>query len=100
MKLHRALISLLIPLLLFAQQAAYGHAISHLGKQPPPQERLVHSKLCDKCVGFEKLSHAATFHAHSQLDLGGSYWQPAASTYSFQPRFIAAFNSRGPPAFL
>jgi hypothetical protein len=100
MKLHRALITLLIPLLLFAQQAAYAHAISHLGKQPPPQERLAHSKLCDKCVGFEKLAHAATFHAHSQLALSRSYSQPLASTYRFQPRFFAAFNSRGPPAFL
>lgn len=97
---HRFLNLVLVALLLCAQQAAFSHAISHLGKEPPPQERLAHTKLCDKCVGFEKLSHAATFHAHSQLGLSGTYSQPVAPTYSFHPRFIAVFNSRGPPAFL
>lgn len=100
-KMPRKILNLaLVALLLCAQQAAYSHAISHLGKEPPPQERLAHSKLCGKCVGFEKLAHSAPVHTHSQPDLGISYSQPLAPTYRFQLRFIAAFNSRGPPALL
>jgi hypothetical protein len=82
MKLHRALTSLLILLLLFAQQAAYAHAISHLGKEAPAKEQLAHSKLCDKCVSFEKIS--GVLHVD----------------YVFSPRTVAAFHSRAPPFFL
>ncbi len=59
MKLYRVLAGLLILLLLFAQQAAYAHAVSHLGKEAPAKDQLAHLKLCDKCVSFEKISGVA-----------------------------------------
>src|SRR5207342_943775 len=76
MKLHRALTSLLILLLLFAQQAAFAHAISHLVKEPPAKEQLAHSKLCDKCVSFEKISGVAPAGVPVQFSLVLFFAQP------------------------
>jgi hypothetical protein len=100
MKLHRALTSLLILLLLFAQQAAYAHAISHLGKQAPAKERLADSKLCDQCVSFEKISGVAPASIPALLALELLFAQPLHVDYAFSPRTVAAFHSRAPPFFL
>jgi hypothetical protein len=100
MKLHRVLTSLLILLLLFAQQAAYAHAISHLGKEAPANERLAHSKLCDKCVGFEKISGVAPTSLPTLVSLDILFAQPLQADYTFCPRSVAAFHSRAPPFFL
>jgi len=100
MKLHRILSSLLILLLLFAQQAAYAHAISHLGKEPPAKEQLGHSKLCDKCVSFEKISGVAPACVPVLVSLGLVFAQPTQADYAFSPRTLAAFHSRAPPIFL
>ncbi len=100
MKLHRVLNGLLILLLLFAQQAAYAHAISHLGKEPPAKEQLAHSKLCDKCVSFEKISGIAPASVPVFISLDLIFAQPLHSDYVFSPRAVAAFHSRAPPFFL
>ena len=97
MKLHRALNSLLILLLLFAQQAAFAHAISHLGKEPPAKEQLAHSKLCDKCVSFEKISGVAPASVPALVSLDLVFAQPPHVDYVFSPRTVAAFHSRAPP---
>lgn len=100
MKLHRVLNSLLILLLLFAQQAAYAHAISHLGKEPPAKEQLAHSKLCDKCVSFEKISGVAPASVPVLVSLDLVFAQPLRVDYVFGPPTVAAFRSRAPPVFL
>jgi len=100
MKLHRALTSLLILLLLFAQQAAYAHAITHLGKEAPAKERLADSKLCDKCVSFEKISGVAPASVPAILALEFVFAQPLPADYIFSPRTVAVFHSRAPPVFL
>jgi hypothetical protein len=100
MKLHRALTSLLIPLLLFAQQAAYAHAITHLGKEPPANEQLPHSKLCDKCVSFEKIAGVAPATVPVLLALEAAFEQPLDADYAFGPRTVSVFHSRAPPYFL
>ena len=100
MKLHRVLTSLLIVLLLFAQQAAYAHAISHLGKEPPAKEQLAHSKLCDKCVSFEKISGMAPASVAALVSLPLLFAQPAQADYVFSPRTVAAFHGRAPPFLL
>ena len=100
MKLHRVLTSVLILLLLFAQQAAYAHAISHLGKEAPAKEQLAHSKLCDKCVGFEKISGVAPASVPALLSLDLLFAQPRQVDYGFSPSRVAAFHSRAPPFFL
>ena len=100
MKLHRVLNGLLILLLLFAQQAAYAHAISHLGKEPPAKERLAHSKVCDKCVSFEKISGVAPASVPALVSLELLFAQTLHVDYGFSPRTVAAFHSRAPPVFL
>src|ERR1700704_1345410 len=93
MKLHRILNSLLVVLLLFAQQAAYAHAISHLGKEPS-KEQLAHSKLCDKCVGFEKISGVAPAALPAVLSLELIFARPLRADYGFSPRTVTSFHSR------
>jgi hypothetical protein len=100
MKRHRFLNGLLILLLLFAQQAGYAHAVSHLGKEPPAQERLAHSKLCDKCVSFEKVSGIAPASVPILVSRDVSFVRPLPARYSFLPHTVAAFHSRAPPEIL
>jgi hypothetical protein len=100
MKLHRALIKALILLLLFAQQAAFAHAISHIGKQPPANEQLAHSKLCDKCVSFEKISGVAPTSPPPLLALQLVFTPPSQASRAFTPRTVVVFQGRGPPVFL
>jgi hypothetical protein len=100
MKLRRALISLLTLLLLYAQQAAYAHVVSHAGKEPPAKEQLAHAKLCGKCVSFEKLSHAVPSSKTAPLPLQVVFAQPVVAEYFFRPHTIAAFRSRAPPVLL
>ena len=97
MRLPRTLISLLILLVLCAQQAAYAHAISHLGKQAPAKEQLAHSKLCDQCVGFEKISGVAPTSVSVLVSLELVFAPLLAVDYVFSPRPVAAFHSRAPP---
>ena len=100
MKLHRVLFGLLILLLLVAQQGAYAHALSHLGKDAPAKEQLAHSKLCDKCVSFEKISGIAPTDVAVPVCLDLLFKQPLQVAYVFRPRTVALFHSRAPPFFL
>ncbi len=100
MKPQKFLLSLLTFLLLFAQQAAYGHAVSHLGKVPAPKEQLGHSQLCGKCVSFEKLSFAAPASVAPLLTLSFVFAQPPETGHFFRPVTVVAFNSRAPPVLL
>ncbi len=97
MKLQRLLFCLLTGLLLFAQQAAHVHAISHLGKTPPPKEQLGHDKLCGKCVSFEKLSAAAPGGLPVSPAASLVFEQPDPDVSIFRPVAVAAFHSRAPP---
>lgn len=99
MKLQRFLLCLLATLLLFAQQAGHAHAISHLGKQPPPKEQLGHDQLCGKCVSFEKLSAAAPVSHAASPAVALVFAAPDADARTFRPVAVAAFHSRAPPAF-
>ena len=100
MKPHRIINSLLVLLLLFAQQAAYAHAISHLGNDPPAKEQLAHSKLCDKCVSFEKIAGVTPATVPPLLSLELIFARPLRADYCFSPRALAPFHSRAPPIFL
>lgn len=100
MILRRAHFVLLTLLLLFAQQAALGHAVSHIGKQPPSKELLVHSNLCDHCASFAKVLYAAPGNGTALLQLDLAFAQPAAADYVLEPRTVAAYHSRAPPSSL
>lgn len=99
MKLHRTLIGLLL-LLLFAQQAAYAHAISHWGKPAPGKERPAHSQLCDKCVSFEKIAGVAPASPPVLRGLELLFTQLTQPAYAFSARTVAVFRSRAPPQLL
>jgi hypothetical protein len=97
MKLHRALNALLILLLLYAQQAAYAHAISHLGREAPAKEQLAHSKLCGKCLGFEKIAGMAPASVPVLAELELQFSRQLQPVYGFAARTTTAFHSRAPP---
>ncbi|HYN27349.1 MAG TPA: hypothetical protein VES94_03545, partial [Burkholderiales bacterium] len=100
MKLRRLLFGLLTALLLSAQQAAFAHGVSHTGKPPPAKEQLAHSKLCGKCVSFEKLAYSVAASAAAVLPFDLVLEQPVGARYFFRPRQVAAFHSRAPPVLL
>ena len=98
MKPHRALINLMVLLLLFAQQGAYAHAITHLGnKGAPGTEQFAHSKACDRCASFERISGAAPVSAAALLVLDAPLVHVLTVDYSFLPRTVAVFQGRAPP---
>jgi hypothetical protein len=98
MKPQRLLLALLAALLLFAQQAAYAHAVSHLGGgEPPPKDQLGHAQLCGKCVSFEKLSAAALPGVAVFVSAVLQFAQPVEIERSFRPLAVVAFQSRAPP---
>jgi hypothetical protein len=99
MSLRRNLALLLTLLLLFAQQAAFAHAVSHLGREAPAKEQLAHSKLCGKCVGFEKLTHAAVGATGVLRPIELSFVRPSGAEYVFSARTRVGFRSRAPPVF-
>ena len=98
MKFHRALNGLLILLLLYAQQAAYAHAISHLGREAPVKEQLAHSKLCDKCLSFEKIAGMGPASVPVLAGLELQFSRQLQPVYGFTARTTTAFHSRAPPS--
>jgi len=98
MKFHRALNGLLILLLLYAQQAAYAHAISHLGREAPVNEQLAHSKLCDKCLSFEKIAGMGPASVPVLAGLELQFFRQSQPVYGFTARTTTAFHSRAPPS--
>lgn len=100
MKLRRILFGLLTLLLLSAQQAAFAHVVSHAGETVPAKEQLAHSKLCGKCVSFEKLSGALPVAAPALQAREISHIRPAAQAHHHSPRTVVGFHSRAPPVLL
>ena len=85
---------LLACLLLFAQQCAAAHAVSHLGKAAP-----AHTQSCDKCVislqlGVGLPGSSPTMHA---VGVHAQFATPLTAPYA--PGLTLAFHSRAPPAF-
>ena len=69
---RRFLIWLLPAVLLFAQQAAMAHLVSHLGDNPDGTSKsLAHQKLCDSCLSVEKLFHIPGIKEHRFVILQG-----------------------------
>jgi hypothetical protein len=88
-------------LLLFAQQGAVLHALSHvpgpLPAQSQPDKQLPHSQACDKCVVYGQLAGSV---AATPLVIFGQHAAVALVTVLFAahfPLFFAAYSSRAPP---
>ena len=89
--------------LLFAQQGALAHGVSHfLSDEAPLQQDnpLPHSKVCDKCIAYAGISGAL----HSDIPIilldGVGAGLSASVAHSFLSLFFLAFSSRAPPVFL
>ena len=69
---RRFLFWLLPAVLLFAQQAAMAHLVSHLGDNAAGSSKsLAHQKLCDGCLAVEKLLHIPGVKEHRLIVLQG-----------------------------
>ena len=69
---RRVLFWLLPAVLLFAQQAAMAHLVSHLGDSSAGTSKsLAHLKLCDGCLSVEKLLHIPGVKDHRFVVLQG-----------------------------
>ena len=87
--------------LLLAQYAGLAHAASHLGNEPAKQEQnLLHLKLCDKCVSFEKLSFGPATIGVLPLADAAHGVPPRAEAERIDVKFTAPYRSRAPPVLL
>lgn len=96
---RRTLINLLICLLLVTQQAAYAHAVEHMGrgKAPPAREQMAHPKVCDRCVSFERISGLAPVSVPALPGVTVP-WTPAPCARCLhRPGAFVAFQGRAPP---
>ncbi|HWN30141.1 MAG TPA: hypothetical protein VNN78_02085 [Burkholderiales bacterium] len=89
--------------LLFAQQGALAHGISHyLSNEAPLQQdqQLPHSKVCDKCIAYAGINGA--LHSDSPIillhDADTGLFTSVA--HPFISLSFLAFCPRAPPVFL
>jgi len=97
MKPHLTLGKIVVMLLLFAQQGAYAHAITHIATQAPAKEQLAHSKACSTCASFESISGVAPASVPESFVLPGAMPSVALAGKGFQPLAVSFFQSRAPP---
>jgi hypothetical protein len=100
-KLRLAQFLFLALVMLFAQQGAALHALSHATEQIPGQsqqdKKLPHSPVCDKCVAFAELAGAV----HSNpLHFNGTQSGSTPFETHAVPSFVyhqSLYRSRAPP---
>lgn len=89
----------LVLALLFAQQGAVTHSISHILAEQSQDQSAPHEKHCDLCEVYAQIGSAigsSTIH----FDFASSF-EAAVSTHSVSAHSIAftAFAARAPPYF-
>ena len=89
--------SLLVLALLFAQQGAVTHGISHVLAEQSQDHSLPHDKHCDLCAAYAQIGSAVGVN-HIYLDFGSSFGA-ILTTYSvtFHSFSFSAFAARAPP---
>lgn len=100
-----SLLRFLLPLLLlFAQQQALVHELSHYGKaleQAQSQHKqLPESKSCEKCLVFAHIAGAVHSEAPQLLTPKFAYDHPQHLQVASIAAEIVSPRSRGPPVFL
>jgi len=98
----RLLLSLSLALfLLFAQQGAALHALSHLADDMPAQSQqgkhLPHSPVCDKCVAYAGIASAAPFSPPVFTAQETTFILAAMLSLLFFSVSRFSYRSRGPP---
>lgn len=89
--------SLLAFALLFAQQGAVTHSISHVLAERSQDQSLPHDKHCDLCAVYAQIGSAVGV-SHIHFDFASSF-EAARDTYSvtFHSFAFSAFAARAPP---
>jgi hypothetical protein len=89
--------SLLVFALLFSQQGAVTHGISHVLAEQTQDQSLPHHQHCDLCAVYAQIG-SAIGSSHVSFDFTSSF-EEALTTHSFSFRSIAftAFAARAPP---
>jgi hypothetical protein len=88
-------------LLVFNQQGAYAHALSHLRESPPPQSQpdksLPHHDVCAQCAAYGHAGHAIppSFVIFTPApDISAS---ASLIAFSFSVQAVQSYLSRAPP---
>jgi uncharacterized protein (DUF2126 family) len=89
--------SLLVLALLFAQQGAVTHSISHVLAEQSQDQSLPHHQHCDLCAVYAQIG-GAIGSSHISFDFSSSF-EETLTAYSVSFRSIAftAFAARAPP---
>ncbi len=91
--------SLLVLALLFTQQGAVTHAISHVLAEKSQDQSLPHDRHCELCGAYAQVGSAL---GSSQLSFDPSFFTDehhvdAAAAFRNHP--LAAFSARAPPRY-
>lgn len=89
--------------LLFAQQGAARHALSHLAEAHPQSQQgkhLPHSSACDKCVVYADIGGvvAASEHLVPPSLIAVAPLEPSRATFLAQ--LLSNYRSRAPPSLV
>jgi hypothetical protein len=91
-------------LLLFAQQGAMLHALSHVPGPTPtqsqPDKQLPHSQACDKCVVYGQLAGSVAAAPLVIFEQQAAVALVAVLVATYFPLFFRAYSSRAPPRFV
>ena len=104
-RMRLSFLKFLLPfLLLFAQQEALVHELSHVGEAleqaQSPHKQVPESKACEKCVVFAHIAGIVHSEAPQLLTPALSYDHPQLQQVASIAAEIPSPRSRGPPVFL
>jgi hypothetical protein len=89
--------SLLVLALLFAQQGAVMHTISHTLAEQKQDQSLPHHQHCELCAVYAQIGGAIS-SSHVSFDFTSSFEQTLTTrSVSFHSITFAAFAARAPP---
>ena len=99
MRLPRLPFAILLGLLLiFAQQAAVTHALSHHSKQQQQDKHFPGAKACEKCAAFAELSAAVASTASVFHIAAFTPRVPCAAVGGVTQAAFSLYHSRAPPS--
>jgi len=88
---------LLVFALLFAQQGAVVHSISHVLAEQSQDQSLPHDKHCDLCAAYAQIG-SAIGASHVHFDFASSFEETLTThSVSFRSTAFTAFAARAPP---
>lgn len=94
---HILLRSLLAVILLFAQQGALTHGISHILAEQSQDQSLPHDKHCNLCEGYAQID-GAIGSSLVEFDFTAEFGEPRIfHSVSFHSPVFAVFAARAPP---